>query len=235
MMRRPGGQAARRPGFALLLFSVLAAAPSLTVAQVQPQAGDGVAVVNRASQVYRGLSSLRADFEQVISDEMIGTFESRGVLIQAGQNQLSMRFSDPKGDAIVIDGRHVWAYTPSTTPGQVIRLPVPNGPTYGFNVLGWLLDRPAERYRINYLGREFVDFAQTDVVQLTPISSDLPFKRAVLWLDRDSALPRKLEIHEKSGGTRMLTLTKLRTNEKVSDRTFRFDVPDGVRVIDQEV
>ena len=26
------------------------------------------------------------------------------------------------GEAIVIDGRHVWVYTPSTTPGQVIRI-----------------------------------------------------------------------------------------------------------------
>lgn len=203
-------------------------------AQAQP-ADSGVAVINRAAQVYKGLHSLRADFEQIIADEMIGTFESRGVLVQAGQNQLAMYFTDPKGDAIVIDGRYVWAYTPSTTPGQVIRLPVPSGPTYGFNVLAWLLDRPAERYRINYLGREFVNFNQTDIVELIPISADLPFKRAVLWLDRDAALPRKLEVQERSGAKRTLILSKIRTNEKVSDKTFQFEVPAGVRVIDQEV
>lgn len=220
----------------VLCFTLAAGFGFATNAAAQAQPADsGIAVINRAAQVYKGLRSLRADFEQIIADEMIGTFESRGVLVQAGQNQLAMHFTDPKGDAIVIDGRYVWAYTPSTTPGQVIRLPVPSGPTYGFNVLAWLLDRPAERYRINYIGREFVNFSQTDVIELIPISADLPFKRAVLWLDRDAGLPRKLEVQERSGAKRTLTLSKIRTNEKVSDKTFQFEVPAGVRVIDQEV
>jgi hypothetical protein len=30
-----------------------------------------------------------------------------------------MRFTDPNGEAIVMDGEYIWIYTPSTTPGQV--------------------------------------------------------------------------------------------------------------------
>ncbi len=200
----------------------------LTVLHAQ----DADAVVGRAARVYRSLTSLRADFDQVIDDENVGTFESHGVLQQAGQNKLTMRFSDPKGDAIVIDGQHVWVYTPSTTPGQVLRMPLPSGPVYGFNVLAWLLDKPTERYRIKYLKRDFVNFAATDVVELQPLADDLPFKRAVLWLDRDTALPRKVEIEERAGGTRTLTLSKIRTNEPVNEKTFRFEVPSGVKVIE---
>ena len=191
------------------------------------------AIVGRAAQVYRGLTSLRADFTQVIDDEAVGTFESRGIMVQAGQNKLTMRFSDPKGDAIVLDGKFVWVYTPSTTPGQVLRMPIPTGPVYGFNVLAWLLDKPAERYRSTYIKRDFVDFVQTDVVQLVPMADDLPFRKATLWLDRDTALPRKVVIEERAGGPRTLTLSKLKTNEPVTDRTFQFDVPNGVRVIEQ--
>jgi outer membrane lipoprotein-sorting protein len=54
-----------------------------------------------------------------------------------------------------------------------------------------------------------------------------------VWLDREDGLPRRLEIEEKSGATRSLTLSKLRLNDPVPDRTFRFDVPGDVRVIDQ--
>ena len=85
-------------------------------------------IVARAARVYAGLASLRADFEQRIEDSLIGTFDSRGVVTQAGENRLAMRFSDPAGDAIIIDGKQVWFYTPSTSPGQVIRMPVPTGP-----------------------------------------------------------------------------------------------------------
>lgn len=194
---------------------------------------DASVIVGRAAKVYRSLSSLRADFTQVIDDEAVGTFESRGNMVQAGQNKLTMRFSDPKGDAIVLDGKFVWVYTPSTTPGQVLRTPIPTGPVYGFNVLAWLLDKPTERYRSKYLRRDFVDFAQTDVVELVPLADDLPFKKATLWLDRDSALPRKVSIEERAGGTRTLTLSKLKTNDPVTEKTFQFDVPNGVRVIEQ--
>ncbi len=224
---------------ALVVSSVVLAGGPLPFLTVGPaghptvlHAQDADAVVGRAARVYRSLTSLRADFDQVIDDENVGIFESHGVLQQAGQNKLTMRFSDPKGDAIVIDGQHVWVYTPSTTPGQVLRMEVPSGPVYGFNVLAWLLDKPTERYRIKYLKRDFVNFAATDVVELQPLADDLPFKRAVLWLDRDSALPRKVEIHERAGGTRTLTLSKIKTNEPVNDRTFRFEVPSGVKVID---
>ena len=126
-----------------------------------------------------------------------------------------MRFTDPPGEAVVIDGEHVWIYTPSTVPGQVLRLAVPSGPVYGYNLLAWFLDKPAERYRASYLRSEKLDGRTTDVIQLVPAVPDLPFNRAVIWLDREDALPRRLEIHESSGATRMLRLTRLRVNEAV--------------------
>jgi outer membrane lipoprotein carrier protein len=213
-----------------LLACVAALLAPVGLAAQTPDAG---AIVGRSSRAYRALGSLRADFVQLIEDEMIGTFESRGVLIQAGQNKLSMRFSDPEGDAIVIDGRNVWVYTPSTTPGQVIRMAVPTGPTYGFNILAWLLDRPAERYKTTFVRTDKVGGRPVDVVEMVPISPDLPFSRAVVWLDRQDALPRKLEVQERSGARRTLTLSKVRANDSVNDRTFAFNIPSGVRVVDQ--
>lgn len=198
------------------------------------QAQNGGEVIGRAARVYRSLASLQADFEQVIDNPMIDSAESRGTLVQAGNAKLAMRFTDPPGEAIVIDGKHVWIYTPSTVPGQVLRLKVPSGgPAYGYNLLAWLLDRPAERYRASYLRSERVAGRTTDVVRLVPAVPDMPFTEAVIWLDRESALPRRLEIHEQSGATRTLRLARLRVNQKVPERTFTFKVPAGARVIDQ--
>jgi outer membrane lipoprotein-sorting protein len=191
-------------------------------------------IIGRAARVYRSLASLQADFEQVIDNPMIDSAESRGTLIQAGPSKLSMRFTDPPGEAIVIDGEHVWVYTPSTVPDQVLRLAVPSGgPVYGYNLLAWLLDRPAERYTAKYLRQEKLGNRTMEVVELIPAVPDLPFDRAVLWLDREDALPRRLEITEKSGALRTLALSKLRVNRKVPDSTFKFQVPPGVRVVDQ--
>ncbi len=198
------------------------------------QAQDAAAVIGRSARVYRSLGSLQADFEQIIDNPMIDSAESKGTLIQAGTAKLAMRFSDPPGEAIVIDGQHVWVYTPSTVPGQVLRLQAPSGgPAYGYNLLAWFLDRPAERYRPSYLRSERIGGRTTDVIKLVPAVRDLPFTEAVIWLDRKDALPRRLEIHEQSGATRTLRLARLRVNQKLPDHTFTFKVPAGARVVDQ--
>jgi outer membrane lipoprotein carrier protein len=208
---------------------------TLLVFGLAPQASaqDAAAIVGRSARAYAATSSLRADFVQRIEDSMIGTYDSRGALLQQGENKLSMRFSDPDGDAIIVDGHQVWVYTPSTAPGQVIRMPIPTGATYGLNVLSWILDRPAQRYRMRYLRADKVNGRAVDVVELIPLSSELPFSRAVVWLDKDDALPRRLEIAERRGGVRTITLSHVRTNTRLPQGAFDFTVPDGVRIVDQ--
>ncbi|CAN5837937.1 hypothetical protein BH24GEM1_BH24GEM1_21730 [soil metagenome] len=218
-----------RTGAALLVVAALS-----VVAGTPVRAQDAQAIVGRSSKAYQSLASLSADFVQIVDNPMIDSAESRGTLTQAGSAKLSMRFTDPPGEAVVIDGKHVWVYTPSTVPGQVLRLSVPSGgPVYGYNLLAWFLDRPAERYTAKYLRQERLGNRTLDVVELVPAVPNLPFDRAVLWLDREDALPRRLEITEQSGATRILALSNLRVNRKVPDETFRFQVPTGVRVVDQ--
>jgi outer membrane lipoprotein carrier protein len=210
----------------LLLLSLAVAPPA--------SAQDAGAIIGRAAKVYRSLGSLRADFDQIIDNPMIDSAESKGTLFQAGPAKFAMRFSDPPGEAIVIDGQHVWVYTPSTVPGQVIRLAVPTGgPAYGYNLLAWLLDRPTERYHASYLRSEKIEGKAADVIQLVPAVPDLPFTKAIVWLDRAEALPRRLEIQEQSGATRRLDLKRVQVNQSLPARTFSFKVPSGVRVVDQ--
>jgi outer membrane lipoprotein-sorting protein len=115
----------------------------------------------------------------------------------------------------------------------VLRFKVPSDPTYGPNVLAWILTRPAERYEARYLRADAVAGRGVDVIALTPIDRTLPFSQAVVWIDQFDNLPRRLEIRERSGQRRTLILTAVETNRRVSDATFRFDVPAGVRIVDQ--
>lgn len=196
-------------------------------------AQDANAIVGRSGQAYRSLASMRADFVQTISDRMIGEFDSRGTLIQAGNNRLVMRFTDPDGDLITLDGEHAWIYTPSSAAGQVIRVAIPADPVYGLNVVAWILDRPTERYASTWLRSELVNGRAADVIRMLPLSPSLPFTEVTVWLDRADALPRKMVIVETTGARRTLELSRLQVNQAVPANTFRFRVPAGVRVIDQ--
>jgi len=213
--------------FALAATAFLSAAPAAT-------GQDAAAIVGRSSRVYRSLASMRADFVQVIDNPMIDSAESRGTLVQAGESKLAMRFTDPPGEAIVIDGQYVWVYTPSTVPDQVLRMKLASGgPVYGYNIIAWLLDKPAERYEPKYLRQDKVGGRAMDVIELVPAVPDLPFERAIVWLDQGDALPRRLEITERSGALRTLTLSKVQVNQRVPASTFTFTVPSGARVVDQ--
>lgn len=214
----------------LLGIVVLALGPAATGAPAQ----DAAMIVRRASAAYRALGSLQADFVQVIEDQALGdTLRSTGRLSQAGTNRFAMRFTDPPEDAIVIDGRHVWIYTPSTNPGQVIRTPVDSDPVYGANLLARILDRPTDRYRVAWLRSDTVGSRLQDVVSIVPNTGNARFDRAVLWLDKEDALPRRLELDESPGMRRILTLSRLRPNPALSPGTFVFEVPKGVRVVNQ--
>lgn len=221
---------ARRARRALPLLAI-ALLPGL---DVRPAAGqDAEAIALRAGRTFRSLTSIRASFEQIIEDRMIGTQKARGELVQSGNAHLAMRFADPKGDLVLLDGTSVWLYTPSTTPGQVIRMPIPTDPVYGPNVLARILDRPTERYQVSWVREETAEGRPADVVEFIPTTEDPLFSRAVIWIDRASALPRRLELDERTGVHRTLILSRIRTNVPVGRNEYVFEVPDGVRVVDR--
>ena len=216
---------ARAGGAALgVLLALGSAAPA--------GAQDAAAISGRAGRIYRNLGSLQADFVQTIEDRSQGdTLVSRGTVTQSGNNFLAMRFTDPAGEAVVVDGKYIWTYTPSTSPDVVFRSPLPNDPVYGVNLLAILLDRPENRYRATYVERDNTGGRSQDVIDLVPTSKSVPFRKARLWLGTDDALPRRIELDEGGGARRTLVLTRLRPNSLVSRATFQFEVPKGVKVV----
>jgi len=214
-------------------FPLAVVVAGLQAAAAAPQSPSPWPLLERAAAQYRAATSLQSEFVQVIDNAMIGRFESRGQLWQAGESRLSMRFRDPPDEAIVADGTFLWVYTPSTTPKQVLRIALAKTPTYGVNVMSWILDRPKERYRASLLRSEELAGHAVAVIGLDPIDLDLPFSAAVVWLDEKSALPRRVQLTERNGNTRTITLTAPRLNAALPKGIFEFRTPGGVRIVDQ--
>lgn len=199
-----------------------------------PLQQDPLAIVRRAGNAYRSMTSLTADFVQIIEDARMGdSLRSTGKLYQAGQNGFAMRFTDPPDDAIVLDGRYAWFYNPSTAPGQVIRTSLESDPVYGVNLLGRILDRPAERYHATWIRSDTTGGRRVDVVAIVPRGASVSFSRAILWVDTEDALPRRIELEESPGTRRVLILSRIRPNATIARELFEFRVPKGVRIVDQ--
>ena len=190
--------------------------------------------LDRASAAYQTVRTLSAVFTQVIDNPLIGAPDTtRGKLYQMRPSRFAMRFTHPRGDRIVADGRHLWLYTPSTTPGQVIRTAIPSSGTTGPNLIGQFVERPRERYQARYVRTDSLAGRLTDVVALVPRARDLSYSEAVVWIDRSDGLVRRIEIEETSGQHRTLVLNQVVVNRGVPGREFIFSPPAGLRVVDQ--
>jgi len=216
------------PGLAL----VIAFTAHLPIGPTAHQ--DPTPILDHASASFDTVRTLQADFVQIVENPMLGDPDTtRGRLYQQRPNYFAMRFSDPKNDRIVADGRRLWLYTPSTTPGQVIRSTIPGTGTTGPNLIGQFVEHPRERYTARYVRSDSVAGIAVDVITLTPRPTDLPYSAATVWIAKQDRLIRRIEIVENSGQRRTITLKNLAVNTSIPAREFRFAPISGVRVVDQ--
>jgi outer membrane lipoprotein carrier protein len=192
--------------------------------------------VGAAVEAYSRIRTARAAFEQTIANPLTGsTLSSRGTFEQQRPNRFAFRFSEPQGDAIVCDGRYVWLYLPSSTPGQVLRAPVGKGPAGSLDLIGEFFSNPRDRYSIADAGVAELSGRSARVVRLTPKSADAPFTRARVWIETASGSLLQFEAEEVSGITRRVRITSFQANVPVSAEAFVFKPPKGVRVVDSGV
>lgn len=230
---RHGGAVVTRAssGFLMLLATGTAAG-----AAAQGGADNtAVAVLRRASSAYQTLSSFQADFTQHYEDRALELADSKGVLYQEGKNLFAMRFTTPANEFLVADGARFCMYVPSSIPGKMSVFAVRPHPTYDTNLLGAFLDNAVDRYRVAYIKQETLDGHITDAITMEPVDKhDIPFQRARVWFDRESSLPRKMEIEEQPHHVRDLHFTSVRSNLSIPPKTFTCNPPSGTRTVTQQ-
>lgn len=233
---------APRGRWAALLLPALWAVPAAAWAQAastQAQGAPGgtaavaVQAYERAAAAWRGTASLEARFEQGVVNALVGrSAMSRGVFRQQRPNQVAITFTDPAGDQIVGDGRFLWVSLPSSTPGQVLKLPAGADGAVVADLLSQLLDTPRRAFDIS--GGEAADVLgrRTRRVVLVPRQEGrVPFTRAVLWLDDPEPRPLRVQVHDPQGVERTITLLTWQTGITLPPETFRFVPPKGARIV----
>jgi outer membrane lipoprotein carrier protein len=219
----------RSVGLSFLVTALLVSAISTAGAQ------SATAVLDRAVRAYANVKTLRATFTQTIDNPLLGaTVTSKGEVVQRRPSQVAVRFTDPAGDRIVADGKWVWFYLPSSTPGQVVRTRIAPGAQGSPDLTAQFLETPKSRFDVTDLGRDTVNGRPARVLSLVPKQGvDVPFTKAVIWVDSADALIRQFELTEPSELVRRVTIRTLTLNPTVSPSAFKFTPPSGTKVIEQ--
>ena len=196
------------------------------------EAQDVSRTLTRAEATYAQMTSLRAEFVQTIVNPMLGApEESRGVLYLEPPRRFAMRFDEPSGDRIVVDGEWLWTYAPSSVPNQVIRQPVPTGGTSTPSLVAQFVERPLERYDARSAGVDTIHGQPVDLVHLDPKFDDTGFTEAVIAIGRRDGLLWRIAMREESGQRRTLNFERIRTNLPIPEGEFSFVPPRGTRVV----
>jgi outer membrane lipoprotein-sorting protein len=214
----------------LLLVSLASVPPSL-----DGQDGQAYQVLYAASDRYYGVETLCARFHQIVELTLLRqTVSSEGTVCLRQPDRFSMRFTDPEGDLVVVDGEFAWTFYPSQDAMQVMRFSAESAGG-GFNFFENLLEDPYGRFEAVHEGRERMGEGMSHKITLTPRETvglrPAGFRSAVVWFDVDGYLITAVDIHDTNESIRKLRLSDIEVDIDLPDELFRFVPPDGARVM----
>ena len=213
------------------------AATALFAGALPKHQGSVDPIIDKAVATYNNTKTSKGTFEQAITNPLTGsTVKATGEFQQQRQPaRVSFRFVQPKGDMIVGDGKWLWVYLPSSTPGQVIKVPMTEGGAGSLDLASRFFDSPKTRFTITDAGTATVAGRATHALVLKPKASTEPFTQAKVWIDNADGTLRQFETVESSGITRLVTVTAVTPNAPVDAKLFTFKPPKGARIVDQSV
>jgi outer membrane lipoprotein-sorting protein len=216
------------PGLvALLAAAGLLAAPPCPAAAQQ---GRALAILQAASARYDAANTVCADFVQRLDVTLLKeTRTGKGRLCQREPDRFAMRFAEPKGDAVVVDGTSVWVYYRSLDSTQVLKYPLTAAPG-GYDFQRQFLTDPGSKYTLTLGKRERVAGRSCDQITLVP-KTDVSFKSAVVWVDVADKLLRQVRVVDENESVRTITLNNVQIDPRVPASWFTFTVPQGAHVV----
>ncbi len=219
----------------ILILSLLLVPFVSTPRSLHGQDSQAYRVLYAASDRYYGVETLCADFHQVVEVTLLRqTRSSEGAVCLQQPDRFAMRFSDPEGDLVVVDGEFAWTFYPSQDDMQVLCFPA-EGAGVGFNFYENLLADPRGRFEAVHEGREPMGEGLSHKITLKPRETEglrpAGFRSAVVWFDVDSYLITAVDIHDTNETMRRLRFSDIRVDIEVPDEVFRFVPPEGARVV----
>jgi outer membrane lipoprotein carrier protein len=207
-------------------------AAALTAIPVTARAQSADVVIDRAVAAYSRLSSMRAGFTQTLTNPLTGSTQTTsGVILRRKPNLLSIKFDS--GDRVAADGSTLWVYLPSSTPGQVIRMPASGGSAGAIDPAGEFLDSTHTRFTVTSSGTATLGGRPAHAVTLVPKRANPNFTSAKVWIDDADSSIRQFDIETANGLKRHVVITSFTANPALSRASFRFVVPKGAKVVDQ--
>lgn len=190
----------------------------------------GLEVIDQAAVRYRDVEKLCADFTQHLYVPLLGSERTgTGRLCQAKPNLFAMRFDNPEGDLIVVDGMFAWVYFPSNDEKTVLKTSADRS-AGGRDFHREFLENPSAKYEITYESAEDVDKWSTHRLRMVP-KRTMSYRFATIWIDRGAPVLRRIQMEEANGNVRTITMENVEFKADPGSDFFTFTPPSGALVM----
>ena len=190
----------------------------------------GVEILHDTAERYATVQTLCADFTQHLRVPLLGSERTgTGRLCQATPNLFAMRFNDPDGDLIVVDGTFAWVYFPSNDAKTVLKTSADQS-AGGRDFHREFLEDPESKYEVTYEGSEDIEGRATYRLRMVP-RRPMSYRFATVWIDQGPPVLRRLQMEEANGNIRTVTLDNVGFGADPGADYFAFTPPEGALVM----
>ncbi|MBI3776483.1 MAG: outer membrane lipoprotein chaperone LolA [Gammaproteobacteria bacterium] len=184
-----------------------------------------VTPTERLTDFFKNVQSLRADFQQIVTDPRGKTIQdAHGTFLMQRPNKFRWNYQKPYEQTIVADGVKLWVYDKDLEQVTVKKLDEALGNTPALLLSG--AHPLAESFHI----AELTD--RKDGLQwaaLTPKSEEANFKQVRLAFGKQSL--EVMELVDSFEQTTQLRFSNVQSNVKLIANEFQFTPPKGVDVV----
>ena len=182
--------------------------------------------LDRFNKFFEHTTTYFAEFRQTIMDEGLHIIEeSAGLMWMQRPDRFRWEYYEPYSQTIVGDGTDVWIYDPDLQQTTVRQFADVVERSAAEILAG--LDNINEFYNVSDVGVQ----GEIALVLLEPKDTEnAQFQSMHLGFDKRSL--SVIQILENLGNTTRLHFYDSMINEELSEKTFQFEVPEGVDLID---
>lgn len=171
-------------------------------------------LAEKVQSAYRKTETFRANFIQKTHIAALDRdVEEKGELVFSRPGKFSIHYQGDRERHYISDGKTLWIYRPQDKEVEI------------YEKLNDMVSREALAFLggLGEMNKEFVvSLPGAELLRLVPRSASSPFKEIQMTVDPVTSLAASVRLFPKSGNQSHYRFTDVRTNEKVSDKTFQF-------------
>lgn len=181
-----------------------------------PQTDNSRTLLYEVQEKYNTIKDFSSDFIQTTGNGNI----NNGKFFYKTDNKFRI---EVKSRIIVSDGESTWTFTPKNN--QVV-ISSSDDDLNSFSIRDYLYEYP-KQCTVNTYENE--DGSHTII--LKPQTTDLEFKEVRLVINTNNLI-QQIELYDLMNNNYKVTLENKKLNQKIDDKLFTFEIPEGTRVID---